>query len=190
MDDATLVERVHDGDAAALDTLLERHQADAYTVALRLLGNRADAEDVLQETLVRAYTRVSDLKTGAAFSAWIRRMATNLSLNVLRRRGQIAFESLDAPRNAPSSTPPTREFEDVAATPEDAVLSLESRDELEAVIRSLPAEQRVAVVLRDIYDYDVAEIASLQRCGISAAKMRIVRGRTALRKLLEGRNGS
>jgi len=57
------------------------------------------------------------------------------------------------------------------------------------LVRSLPADQRVAVVLRDMYDYDVAEIAAVQRCGISAAKMRIVRGRARLRQLIEGRHG-
>jgi RNA polymerase sigma-70 factor, ECF subfamily len=183
LDDEVLVARVRAGDFDAASALLSRYQDVAYTAALRLLGEPADAEDVAQDALVRAYTRLSELHEHASFSAWLRRIAVNLSLNALRRRGQLHFESLDAEPNREGEALP-----DVLgkrqATPEDEVLKNALRDEVEAVIQRLPPEQRVAVVLRDMYGYDVAEIAELQRCGLSAAKMRIRRGRARLRCLL------
>jgi len=189
MDDAVLVDRARGGDLAALEQLLVRHQASAYTAALRLLGQTADAEDVLQETLVRAYTRLGELETGAAFGGWLRRIAVHMSLNVLRRRGQIHFESLDGGVRGERGAALERDLRDEREpTPEDALLTADLRTEVESLVRKLPAEQRVAVVLRDMYDYDVAEIAAVQRCGISAAKMRIVRGRARLRELIEGRH--
>ena len=185
MDDGGLVNRARSGDFHAAEELLARHQNAAYTAALRLLGDKADAEDITQDALVKAYTRLSELADGASFPAWLRRIAVNLSLNALRRRGVLRFEPLDAPRGGVENDAPARDFIDERQrTPEDEALSGALRDEVERLVRQLPAEQRVAVVLRDMYGYDVAEVAELQRCGLSAAKMRISRGRAQLRELL------
>jgi RNA polymerase sigma-70 factor, ECF subfamily len=189
MDDV-LVARARAGDVTAASELLSRHQNVAYTAALRLLGEPLEAEDIAQEALVRAYTHLADLHEGAAFAPWLRRIAVNLSLNTLRRRGSLRFESLDAPSPTAGEepTPAPRDFVDERQrTPEEEALSSALRAEVDALLRQLPAEQRVAVVLRDMYGYDVAEVADLQRCGLSAAKMRIARGRTALRRLLAQR---
>ncbi|MBD5634001.1 MAG: sigma-70 family RNA polymerase sigma factor, partial [Candidatus Eremiobacteraeota bacterium] len=96
MEDDALVSRARAGDLEAAETLLARHQNGAYTAALRLLGEPADAEDVTQEALVRAYTRLGELGEGASFGAWLRKIALNLSLNVLRRRGLLHFEPLES----------------------------------------------------------------------------------------------
>lgn len=190
MADRALVARAREGDLAAAGELLTRHQRLAYTVALRLLGEPAEAEDVAQDALVRAYTHLADLQQGEDFAPWLRRIAVNLSLNVLRRRGRLRFESLDEPPSdsaaASGDGAPAREFADEGQrSPEDEALGAALRADVEALVRRLPDEQRVAVVLRDIYGYDVAEVATLQGCGLSAAKMRVSRGRAALRRLLE-----
>ncbi len=182
MEDLELVARIRSGDLAAASDLLYRYQDVVYSVTLRLLGNPSDAEDVAQEVLVRAYTRLADLQEGASFSSWLRRIAINLSLNALRRRGQLRFESLDAAKG--DDIMPRTMAEAFHPTPEEAALAGDLKDKVDDLLQKLPADQRVAVVLRDMYDYDVAEIATLQQCGISAAKMRIKRGRTMLRRLL------
>ncbi len=183
MDDQELVARIRAGDLDAASELLSRYQDVSYAVALRLLGNSADAEDIAQEALVRAYTHISDLEQGASFPGWLRRITVNLSLNLLRRQGQLSFESLDAGRRTDGS--PARDFSDTRElTPEDAALKNALRTEVEGLLEQLPPANRVAVVLRDMYDYDVSQIAELQRCGVSAAKMRIMRGRASLRQLL------
>ncbi len=181
MDDHDLVARVRAGDLEAASQLLSKYQDAAYTVALRLLGNPSDAEDMAQEALVRAYSRITELAEGANFSGWLRRITVNLSLNALRRRGQLQMESLDGARDGQ----PHDDFSIAThATPEDVVIAQEFRAKVDSVLELMPADQRVAVVLRDMYAYDVAEIAALQKCGVSAAKMRILRGRTLLRRLL------
>ena len=185
LDDVALVSRARNGDPEATQALLERHQDAAYTAALRLLGEPADAEDVMQDALVRAYSRIDDLGDGASFAAWVRKIAINLSLNVIRRRGTIRFEPLEGTgRASDDGHEPARDFSDDAApSPEDAAMTAALRDEVDVLLRRLPSDQRIAVVLRDMYGYDVAEIAELQRCGLSAAKMRIARGRTQLKRL-------
>ena len=183
MDDQDLVARLRGGDVEAASILLSRYQNVAYSVALRLMGNVADAEDIAQDVLLRAYTRIADLDTGASFSGWVRRIAVNASLNALRRRGHLRMEPLE-PRDGLDSAGPAAYVESPEATPETSALSKALEIEIDAVLARLPADQRVAVVLRDMYGYDVAEIAAAQQCGVSAAKMRIMRGRTLLRRLL------
>jgi RNA polymerase sigma-70 factor (ECF subfamily) len=184
MDDGGLVKRARNGDFHAAEELLTRHQNVAYTAALRLLGEKSDAEDITQDALVKAYTRLAELADGASFSAWLRRIAVNLSLNALRRRGVLRFEPLEGKRGADDASPVRDFIDERQQTPEDEAVTGALRDEVEQLVRQLPAEQRVAVVLRDMYGYDVAEVAELQHCGLSAAKMRISRGRAHLRELL------
>ncbi len=182
MDDEELVARVRAGDFEAASTLLSRYQDVAFTTALRLVGE-ADAEDIAQEALVRAYTRLDDLDEKASFEAWLRRITVNLSLNALRRRGLLQFQSLDA-KSASREAKSVADVAGLQPTAEDEALGSVFRDELDVLIQKLPIEQRVAVVLRDMYGYEFAEVAELQRCGLSAAKMRVRRGRDRLRSLL------
>ncbi|MDQ2865128.1 MAG: RNA polymerase sigma factor [Candidatus Eremiobacteraeota bacterium] len=181
MDDDELIARIRAGDLDAANSLLSSHQDAAYTTALRLLGKPSDAEDIAQDALVRAYTHLAELRENGNFSAWLRRIVVNLSLNALRHQGVLQFESLE---EKPTEQSRTSTYGACARTTEDRVLADEFRDEVATLLEGLPPEQRVAVVLRDMYEYDVAEIAQLQRCGLSAAKMRITRGRDSLRRLL------
>ena len=180
MQDHELLARARADDLDAASTLLSRHQSAAYTAALRLLGSAADAEDVTQEALVRAYTGLDGLQEGASFAAWLRRIAINLSLNVLRRRGLVRFEPLEG---LPSGSR-DRFVDEREPAPEAYTVAADERKTIEGLVRRLPADQRVAVVLRDMYGYDMNEVAAIGRCGLSAAKMRVKRGREALRALL------
>ncbi len=183
-----LVQRARGGDLAAAGDLLAAYQNVAYTAALRLVGQPTEAEDLAQEALVQAYTHLSDLREGEAFGPWLRRIAVNLSLNLLRRRGRIRFEPLEGDDERVGDDEPerpARDFPDEQSPGlEELALRGEWLEEVDALLRRLPDEQRVALILRDVYDYDVAEIAALQRCGLSAAKMRVTRARAALRRLL------
>jgi RNA polymerase sigma-70 factor (ECF subfamily) len=179
VDDGELVRSARSNDLDAASTLLARYQNVAYTAALRLVGEPAEAEDVTQEALVRAYVNIGSLDEGASFPNWLRRIAVNLSLNVLRRRGLIRFESLESPAREGRPI----DLVDEAPSPELRALASDERETLEALVRRLPAEQRVAVVLRDMYGYDMNDVAAIGRCKLSAAKMRVKRGREALRVL-------
>ncbi len=180
MEDEALIARARRGDLAAASELLRRHEKTAYSAALRLVGGRAEAEDIAQEALVRAYSHLSELDDGSTFGPWLRRIAVNLSLNALRRKGRLQFESLDAVPEA------SHDFADrFGGTPEEQAISASDLTGMDALFEQLPLEQRVAVVLSDVYDYDIVDVAALSRCKLSAAKMRIIRGRATLRKLLE-----
>ncbi len=183
-DDRVLVAAARRGDRRASERLFERFGGLAYTTALRLLGDAAEAEDIAQESLFRAHLRLRELRDDGQFGAWLRRIAANLSVTRLRRRGRLRFESLDDPHSA-------RDFADErAGSAEDRALELLDREDIQALLARLPVDQRIAVVLRDLYDYEMADVAALVRCRLSAAKMRVKRGRAALRDAMNARKES
>jgi len=187
-DDCDLVARARRGDRRASESLFERYGSLAYTIAWRLLGDAAEAEDVAQEALFRAHLRLRELREDGQFGPWLRRIAANLGVSRLRRRGRLRFESLDDPAPAADGRERVRDFVDErGGTAEDRALELLDLEDIQTLLARLPLEQRVAVVLRDLYDYEMTEVAALVRCGLSAAKMRVSRGRATLRELLETR---
>ena len=135
----------------AAGDLLAAYQNVAYTAALRLVGQPTEAEDLAQEALVQAYTHVSDLRQGEAFGPWLRRIAINLSLNLLRRRGRIRFEPLEGDDERAGDDEPERlprDFPDEQSPGlEELALRGEWLEEMDDLLRRLPDEQRVALVL-------------------------------------------
>ena len=164
--DATLAAA---GDAAAFGRLYWRHAARIKALARRLLG-ADEAEDGTQEVFVRAWHRLHQFRGEAAFGTWLHRLAVNVLLRE-RERGR---------RHTAEDTP----LESLAAE------SRPSRDvDLERALARLPAGTREVVVLHDMENYTHDEIGRLLGIGESASKMRLHRGRSALRGLLTGREG-
>ena len=183
-----LIERARGGDRLAAERLIAQYQSLAYTTALRLVADPMEAEEIAQEALLRAHTRLSELRDSSLYGAWLRRMTANLAVTRLRRRGRIRFESLDGHVYDASGRERAHALRDErVVSPEDAAIALLESADIQALLGRLPAEQRVAVVLRDMYGYDIAEVAELVRCGLSAAKMRVSRGRAALRTMIESK---
>ncbi len=184
--DRDLIALARRGSLEAAGTLLGRYQRVAYGAALRLLANAAEAEEVAQDALLRAHARLGDLREGELFGPWLRRIAVNASVSLLRRRGRLRFESLDDHLFEPGGRERSHRFVD-GRTPESATIEAMDFAEVARLLERLPTDQRVAVVLRDIYGYEMSEIAELARCKLSAAKMRVSRGRAALRAAFEAR---
>jgi RNA polymerase sigma-70 factor, ECF subfamily len=165
-----------------------------YGIAYDLLGNRAEAEEAVQEALVRACENISDLRDPAAAPAWFLRIVTTMCLRTLRRRKlrRLVFgerrTDVDAERDAPPAEPT-----DVAslmhgteANPPDSALA--GRQELAALMRrldALSAQQRTALVLRYGHNLAVPEIAELLGVELATAKTHLVRGLAKLRDLME-----
>jgi RNA polymerase sigma-70 factor, ECF subfamily len=168
-DDHELVRAAQKGERDALDRLLRRHYERVYAVCRRITGNDADAADASQEAMVAAVRGLARFDHRAAFSTWIYRIATNASLDELRRRrrrpvpdnSESGLEQLD-----PNST---SRFE-----------ALGDRLQLDAAIAALPPDFRAAVVLRDVADLDYEEIATVLDVPIGTVKSRIARARSAL----------
>jgi RNA polymerase sigma-70 factor, ECF subfamily len=171
---------VHAGDALAsagcpapivtFDDLVDRHQGEIFRYSLHLTRNRSDADDLFQETLIKAYRAFDRLDGNANHRAWLYRIATNTFLSGKRRSNRE--DSLDA---AGETITPT--------DPSDHAAELETRDlllEVERFVASLPDKQRVALILRKYQEMDYADIAANLKCSEAAARANV---HEALRKL-------
>lgn len=166
--------------AAAFDAFVLEYQDMVYAVAVRLLANEADAEDVAQTVFLRAYERFDELKGEATVPGWLKTVTTNLCLNHLERyRARWRFFSEMGEAGGPA-------FETVSseASPEAVLDDAERHARLEAALRALPPHQRVPLVLFHFEQHGCDDIARL--LGVSVGKVRtdMHRGRLALRRWL------
>lgn len=156
--------------ALTFDDLVDRHQAEIYRFAMQLTRNRADADDLYQETLIKAYRAFDRLDGAANHRAWLYKIATNTFLSGQRKAGREAPLDETVELNLPAETT-------------DHAASLDARallQEVEAFVAKLPAKQRVALILRKYHEAGYDEIAANLKCSEAAARANV---HEALRKL-------
>ena len=173
-----LIDAAIAGDSSAFERLIEPLEGRIYAVALRMCGNREDAQDCMQESMIRIYRALSSFKGQSSFSTWIYRITMNTCLDELRRRKARRSTSLDTLLD--SGWSPTDETD----TPERHAIQSEQRRTLERAIAELPEDMRAAVVLRDVQGLAYDEIASALNVNVGTVKSRISRGRERLREKL------
>lgn len=180
LDDHALVQAAAGGDRAALDTLLRRHYDRVFAVCRRITGNDADAADAAQDALISIVRSIGRFDGRSSFSTWAYRIATNASLDELRRRRRrpaLVDDRADGHESA---------VVDPAAGPR--VEAVADRMALDAALAQVPETFRVPLVLRDVGDLDYAEIAESLDLPLGTVKSRIARGRAALAELLVAGN--
>jgi len=182
-DESQLIERLKAGDQIAYAELVEKHAGRVYNLALRLTGDEAAAEDVLQETFINAFKAIDRFEGRSSLGTWLYRIASNTALMHLRKREPVAF-SLDEPVETEDGDLTPRQFFDFCCLPESDLLSAEARREMQAAIDSLPETLRVVFVLRDIEGLSTQETAESLGLSIPAVKTRLMRARLALRERL------
>ena len=172
-------------DAQQFEAFLREHQGHVFSTAMRLLANRAEAEDVTQEVFLKAYTRFGELQNSPTVGGWLRTVATNLSLNHLTRyRARWSFFSEifggrdDNEPESPVDFPaPESVEEDLAAA--------DRRTIVEQALQKLPVAQRVPLVLFHMEGLRYEDIAAKLGVSLGKVKTDIFRAREALRKKLE-----
>ena len=178
-DEKSLVERASKGDPSAFNRLLERHEGRMYAVALRMCGNREDAQDCLQEAMLRIYRAIVGFKGQSSFGTWVYRITMNTCLDELRRKKNRQNTSLDSLLDMGWSP------SDDQNAPESHAMRAETRRALNAAIAELPEDMRAAVVLRDIQGFAYDDIARMLEINVGTIKSRISRGREKLREKLK-----
>ena len=170
--DEALLTRVGEGDPAAVRALVARKLPRLLALAGRMLGDQAEAEDVAQETFVRAWKQARDWRPGAAkFDTWLYRVALNLCYDRLRRRREIATEA-----------PPEQPYEGPA--PDRGLQAADVGTRVEAAMRALPDRQREAISLCHYQELSNIEAAALMGVSVEALESLLSRGRRALRAAL------
>lgn len=181
--DADLVARLQAGDQAAYAQLVEEHAGKIYRLALRLMGNEADAEDVLQETFLSAFKSIDRFEARSSLSTWLYRIASNAALMRLRRK-EPEQVSVDEPLERDDGELVPRQLFDFCCLPEEDLLRDEARAELNRAIEELPPSLRSVFVLRDIEGLSTEETAEALDLSVSAVKSRLMRARLKLRERL------
>ena len=183
-DDQSLVAAAQGGDRSSLDILLRRHYDRVFAVCRRVTGNDADAADAAQEAMIAIVRALAKFDGRSSFATWTYRIATNASLDELRRRQRRPIAN-QVDRDG-------RDTSDDLADPNAGarIDALGDRMTLDAALAELPEDFRVPVVLRDVGDLDYADIAEVLGIPVGTVKSRIARGRAALAASLGRTSGN
>ena len=182
-DETPLVLRAREGDSVAFTELVNRYERKIFRIAKHITQNQEDAEDVLQETFLKAYSHLDEFQGNAKFYTWIVRIAVNESLMKLRKRKSRKTVSIDEPVETGEETM-VREIAVWDETPEKQYSQSEMRQILEEAVDSLKPDYRTVFVLRDIEELSTEETASALDISIPAVKSRLLRARLQLREKL------
>ena len=180
--DAAAVALARDGDSEAFRTLVDRHSRAVYRIAHRMTGSPADAEDVVQETFLRAYRQIGRFESRANFGTWLHRIAVNCSIDLIRSRPH---------REAAHDATDLEEFigaevtEAAPDSPERLMLSSEVQTRIQAAMGSLSHMERAAFALRHFEGHSIEEISRLLGSKTSATKHSIFRAVRKMRVALE-----
>ncbi|MGW8143875.1 MAG: RNA polymerase sigma factor [Anaerolineales bacterium] len=179
--DSFSLEALRNGDRAEFARVVEAYSPMIYRLGLKMLNNPQDAEDVLQETFIKAYKNIAKFDGRSSVSTWLYRIATNEALMSLRRKrpDSISFEN---PMEHESEPQEPLQIVDWCCLPEEEYLTAEGRARLDEAAASLPANLRIVFVLRDIEGLSTRETAQVLDISEMAVKTRLSRARLRLRE--------
>jgi len=179
MTDVATISRARSGDGEAFRLLVERHSQPVFRVAYRMTGNQHDADDIVQETFLRAYRQLGRFEERANFATWLHRIAVNCSLDLLRARGRLDRRYGGDPETAGQTA--------ASGDPQQdrLLLSAELREKVAQAMEQLSGNERTAFVLRHFEGMPVEEIGKALGIQVNAAKHTIFRAVKKLRQSLE-----
>jgi len=179
--DLAAVCRARNGDADAFRTLVERHSRSVFRLTYRMTGNEQDAEDLVQETFIKAFRKLKGFEERARFGSWLHRIAVNCFFDWKRRHR--THEQLDE-NIEPRVQTGAFGFAGHKSNPDQLLLSMELQQRLEAGLSELSTQERAAFVLRHFEGMSIEEIGRLLDLDISAAKHSVFRAVKKMRRVL------
>jgi len=177
------LEALRSGDRAEFSRLVDAYSNKIFRLAIKMLNQQQDAEDVLQETFLKAYRGLKSFDGRSKLSTWLFRIATNEALMVLRRK-QPDMVSIDEPIETEEGEREPVQIVDWCCLPENELMSMESRHYLDTAVAKLPNSLRTVFLLRDIEDLSTQETADVLGLSETAVKTRLSRARMRLREEL------
>jgi RNA polymerase sigma-70 factor (ECF subfamily) len=161
--------------------LMRKSHRQAYALAYRLTGNASEAEDLVQESYVRAYRFFHKYDDGLPFASWLYRIMTNAHIDSVRRKGRLKTTSLE--QGGPDGTT-TWDVPDLESTPDRDMMHTAVEEPMQQALSSMNSEFRTAVLLADVEGMAYEEIAEVMRTSVGTVRSRIHRGRKQLRHYL------
>lgn len=181
--DAAVVAQVLAGDREAFRLLVERHSRLIFRVAFRMTGDQHDAEEIVQETLLRAYKSLDRFELRSNFGTWVYRIAVNCTVDLLRRKNQMK----DTRQIADNPDPEQDQVQLAAPSPgpERLLLSAELKNKLAHALELLTPTERAAFIMRHMEGHSIEEISKALNLRVSATKNSVFRAVQKLRRRLE-----
>ncbi len=179
--------RAQAGELEAFETLASRHERQVYSLALRILRQEQDAEDVTQQTFLSALENLSGFRGESSFATWLLRIATHAALKVIRKRrglDTVSLEETTHPAEEGAATPHPEYIADWRQSPEQLVQQNETRQLVEAALADLDEKHRLVFLLRDVEGLSVKETADALGLSEANVKVRLLRARLQLRERL------
>jgi RNA polymerase sigma-70 factor (ECF subfamily) len=173
-----LIARAQQGDEEAFAALFETHKRRVYSLCLRMTGNTAEAEDLSQEAFLQLFRKISTFRGESAFSTWLHRLAVNVVLMHLRKKGlqQVSLDEMDTSQEEPVK----RDYRD----DDRRLLGSVDRISLSRAIAELPPGYRAVFILHDVEGYEHNEIAEIMSCSVGNSKSQLHKARMKLRQWL------
>ncbi len=182
--EATLVAEAKEGNAEAFTVLVNQYERNIFRLALNITSNKEDAEDVLQETFLKAYTHLGRFQGNSRFYTWVVRIAVNESLMKLRKRRSDRQVSLDEKLETDDDSLLPREIVDWGDNPEQRYAKTEWQEILAEATQTLEPAFRTVFTLRDVEQLSTEETAEALGLSVPAVKSRLLRARLKLRQRL------
>jgi RNA polymerase sigma-70 factor (ECF subfamily) len=182
--DIGLIRRVLDGDSEAFYALLKPYQRMIFASAISLLKNEADAEEVVQEAVLKAYKNLSRFRGDCKFSTWLVQITINEGRMRLRKYREHLYQSLDEPQTNEEGDYTPRDFADWREIPSEALERTEVREALQRALASLDQKYREVMILRDVNGLSTREAARALNITEASVKTRLLRARLMMRDAL------
>ena len=176
--DAELIRMAQQGNADAFSTLFNAHKAKVYSICLRMTGNTAEAEDLMQDAFLQVFRKLAGFRGDSALSTWLYRVTVNTVLMHFRRKG-LRQVSLDEPVSRPAGSL-KREHGKI----DDRLTSSADRIDITRAMKELPTGYRTIFMLHEVDGYEHHEIAGILRCSIGNSKSQLHKAKTRMRELL------
>jgi RNA polymerase sigma-70 factor, ECF subfamily len=179
LSEAAAIERAKQGDAEAFEALYNLHKRRVYSLCLRMTANTAAAEDLTQEAFLQLFRKIGTFRGESAFSTWLHRMAVNVVLMQLRKKGLPVVsleETMEGEEEAPRKEP---------GAEDPRLAGSLDRMQLQLSIQALPPGYRMIFLLHDVEGYEHNEIAEMVGCSICNSKSQLHKARMKLRELLK-----
>ncbi|HZD60129.1 MAG TPA: sigma-70 family RNA polymerase sigma factor [Anaerolineae bacterium] len=172
--DGPIIQRYLAGDKGSFNELISRYERYIYNVTYRMTGNATDAADLTQEIFIHLHKKVTSFRGDAAFSTWFYRLAVNYCKDWLRKESRrVSTFDIDEVAVSDGGTGPSQHYE-----------QKELQELVQSVITTLPEDQRIAIILRDLQGYNYEDIASITGVPVGTVKSRLARARGKLAEKL------
>ena len=175
-EDTQLIARSRAGDVAAIAALVERHADTVYRIAFRLVGQKAQAEDIAQDVLMRMLSYHEGWLSRTSFHVWLRRAVYNRTIDIYRKNRSWQMNDLSAAENVSDGQP----------SPDHALASREIENKVAAAMNALPLRQRMAVTVCFYEHMSLAEAAEVLKISVGAVESLLHRAKSTLREKLTG----